>query len=108
MAISRRDQTRRDAGTELVAEACGVMARYAAVWEWFTTTTFDDGSARTLPTLTLFMDGRLLKGCLNDRAEGLVAFVTGSSFTAILEAMNEGLEGDCLDWRRANQGGKKR
>lgn len=108
MGISRRDRAVQAAGGDLVAEQCAIMARYARLWEFLTQSTFDDGSARVLPTLTLFCEGRMLKACCNDRAEGVVAFVTGASLTSILEALEEGISGDCLDWRKTHSVPRKR
>lgn len=84
------------------------MARMPNLWEFITANQFIDGSARTAPTLTFFLEGRLLKACLNDRAEGLVAFATGTSLVALLEALDEGLAADTLDWRKSQTATKKR
>lgn len=108
MAISKRDKERMSATEPLVAEACTVMLRYPMVWEFLTATVFSDGSPRTAPTLLFYIDGKLLKACLNDRAEGLVAFASGSSLTAILEALEAGLAEDTLDWRKSQNGQKRR
>lgn len=65
-----------------------------------------EGAPKTA-TLTLFVEGGQWKACLNDRAEGEVAFVTADRFTALLDALETGLREGSLDWRRAN-GGKAR
>jgi hypothetical protein len=108
VAISKRDQSRASAGDDLVAEQCSITARLPQLWEFLVTTTFSDGSSRILPTLTLFIEGRMLKACLNDRAEGVVAFATGSSLSSILEALEEGIAADTLDWRKSNGSGRRK
>lgn len=108
MGIARREKSSVESGAASIGEACSIMIRYPHLWEFLTASTFEDGSARTLPSMTLFGDGRLLKACVNDKAEGTVAFVTGTTLQTILEALEEGLAGDCLDWRRSVGGGKKR
>ncbi len=101
MGISRRDASKVLDGGRLSLEACSLGSRYEHLWEFITAVEFLDGSKRATPSVTLFCDAGLLKACLNDKEQGLVAFVTGTSLTAVLEAMNEGLLGDALDWRKS-------
>jgi hypothetical protein len=108
MAISRRDQQKGVPNGDQACEPCSVMSRMPGLWEFMTACQFIDGSSRTPPTLTFFLEGRLLKACLNDRAEGMVAFATGTSLVSLLEALNEGLEADTLDWRKSQSATKKR
>lgn len=108
VAISKRDQSRIESGERLCLEACSIMTRYSTLWEFFTETTFDDGSRRDTPSMTVFLDAGLLKACLNDKSQGLIAFCTGSSLTAILAAFDEGLAADTLDWRKAQTPPRKK
>lgn len=108
MAISRREQQKRDGGGGGCVEACSVMIRYPVLWEFLTCGKFEDGSDRQTPSFTMFLDGGMLKACLNDKAEGVVAFASGSTYTAILEAFNEGLDAGSLDWRKPATPLKKR
>jgi len=108
VAISRRDKSKAQSFDNLVCERCSITSRYPSLWEFLTEAKFADGTDRQAPTMTVFVEGRLLKACVNDRAEGMVAFATGSSLTAILEALEEGLQADSLDWRKSQAGAKKR
>jgi len=68
----------------------------------------DDNSPRRLGTLTVFVEGGLWKACLNDRDQGMVAFGTSDTFLNLLQLLDDGLEQDRLDWRKAGQAGNAR
>lgn len=67
---------------------------------------WEDGKARTPSTLLLFCEEGLWKACLNNRAEGLVAFVTAPDQAGLMKAVEEGLEAGTLDWRKAGKNRK--
>jgi hypothetical protein len=60
--------------------------------------------------LVLFTDDAVWKVCLSDKDQDLVAFVTAHSPQEALEALEEGLRQDKLDWRpnRSTKGNKGR
>jgi hypothetical protein len=58
-----------------------------------------EGDARAPGTVILFQDGGVVKALLNDKAQGRIAVVSARSAFAALEAAEEGLEHDSLDWR---------
>lgn len=107
VGISRRDASKVLNGERMSIEPCSVMTRYESLWEFISATEFEDGSKRQTPSLTIFQDQGLLKACLNDKEQGLVAFCSGTSLTALLEALDEGLAQDSLDWRKASPPRKK-
>lgn len=61
--------------------------------------TWDDGSSRETSTLLIFRDDGGWKACLNDRSMQRTAFICGASVQELLDAIEEGLAGDELDWR---------
>jgi hypothetical protein len=73
---------------------------YPAVWCELTCDHWEDGSARETSSLTLFLQEGLLKGCLRDRGNDRVTFVSGDSLERVLQALEDGLSTDSLDWRR--------
>ncbi len=79
---------------------CAFGDRCPQLFEHLTATEFADGAMRATSTLTVFSEHGSFKGCLNNKEEGVVAFVTSSTLTGILDAFEEGLEMDALDWRR--------
>lgn len=80
-------------------------ALYPSVWEMLVTGEWPDGTPRTLSTLTLFIDEGSVKLCLNDRAQGLTGWASGSSVEEALKALESGLREDTIEWRRS--GGQK-
>lgn len=76
--------------------------RCPALWEFLTVTSWPDGGGRReTGSLVVFTEDGGLKACLSDRDGGNVAFVAGRGLFEILEALEAGLVGDDLDWRRA-------
>jgi hypothetical protein len=75
------------------------VASYPALSEFLGDPTFADGTKRNTGTLLLFCDGRLLKCCLTDREQNLIAFLSGESWGEMLDAIERGLVEGNLDWR---------
>jgi hypothetical protein len=92
-------------------QGCAFAAVYPCLHEWLTLTRWEDGSARVPASLTLFFDDGRVKACLSDREQQRVAFVAGWTFSAVLEALEEGLVAHSLDWRpargRSDQKGRR-
>ena len=58
------------------------------------------GGNPVLPaTLLLFAEDGKLKVCLNDKQEGLVAFLTVDSAEDMFQAIEKALDEDKVDWR---------
>jgi len=73
--------------------------KYEALHEYLCLTAWEDGSTRQTSTISLFVDNGQWKARLNDREDGLVAFVAADGFIALLEALESGLRDGTLDWR---------
>lgn len=56
---------------------------------------------RTTGTVLLFCDAQGLKAMLNDRDQGLVAFITLSDDGELLEQLNGAVCSQTTDWRKA-------
>lgn len=82
-----------------LAEGDLFWGRWPAVVEHLTQTVWEDGSPRELSSVTLFVEGPVVKACLSSKATGEVVFVSGNSCEAALDALEAGLEGGGLDWR---------
>lgn len=82
-----------------------------AMREFLTMCVWEDGSARATGTLVAFADGGVMKVLLNDKDADRIAVVSGKTFYDAVEAAEEGLALDSLDWRRNRQpqgrGGKR-
>ena len=101
MGVTRRSKSSSETHVP-GPEVTGVLpSKFPALWEFMSHENFDDGTARMTGSLSLFLDDGALKVALNDREEGYVAFVSGSSLEDVLGALEEGLTADSLDWRRS-------
>jgi len=106
---SERSETGGATLVGVVAESC--KSAYPILLEYMSTTEFDDGAPRETSTVTFFVEHGSIKACLKDREEGCVAFVTGDSFEAVLDALEASLGAGDLDWRyqrQANNRGRGR
>ena len=108
MALQRRDRSVGSAGGAVELQACGWMKRLPHLWEWLTVAEYEDGTARVLPTINLFVDAASIKAFLNDRDQGLSLCVSAGSFTALLEALERVLESGDGEWRESGYGKKKK
>lgn len=68
---------------------------------------WDDGSPRTTSTLMFFSVNNSWRAMLKNRAEDTVAFVTSQTIEGCLVALESGLAGSGLDWRRDQKPGQK-
>lgn len=82
-------------------EECGLSKRYPTVVAFISESKWEDGSVRERGKVTLFVEDGMVKAALTDPALGAVAFVSGRSFTSLMEAMEKGLTNDRLEWRRS-------
>jgi len=77
--------------------------------EYLSQTTWDDGSPRETSTMLLFREDGSWKACLNDRAMGRTGWASSSSPEGTLQALEDALRDDRMEWRRKqSQGGGKR
>lgn len=76
---------------------------FPALAEFLVATAWEDGSSRIPGTLTLFVDDSAWKLCLSDKAQSLVAFVSGSSPLQAFQSAEQGLVTGKLDWRSSHQ-----
>lgn len=73
---------------------------YPNLFSYLTQDAWEDGSTRVTSTILFFVERGELKCCISDRDAQRSAFLTGSDFQALLEAVEHGLEEDALDWRQ--------
>lgn len=108
MSLRRRESAKGvggGVGGPLVSGAFG--ERFPTVWEFLTRVQWDDGKRRSPGSLTIFMDDGAVKVCVFDKDAGEVAFVSAAGVDGLLEALERGLEGDSLDWRRSRPTGAR-
>jgi hypothetical protein len=66
--------------------------------------TYDDGSARETGTILLFVEDGRYKVWLHDRDAGESCFVSNTTLSNLLHAVEAGLKGDDLEWRAGRNG----
>jgi len=71
---------------------------FPCLWEMMSVCVFD-GKKRTPASLLLFVEGGLVKGCLNDRQYHRKAFMTSFTVTGVMGAFEAALVAGDLDWR---------
>lgn len=108
MAIDRRAEKQDELRGGQLPQPCELTGAYPHLWEFGTEAAFSDGSHRPLPTLTVFVEDGVWKLCLNDRAEGEIAFTAGATLTDALNALERGLRDGTLDWRKPKPGSQRR
>lgn len=106
MALKKRDRAAVEASVSGGPALDALAKKVPTLWEFLSLGEYDDGSKRVLGTLIIFVDGALVKGFVNDRDQGLSACVSSGTLLGLLEAVEDGLEGDTLEWRASDN--KKR
>ncbi len=100
MALKRRVVTSDGSGQPLASYAsCKLAERFPTLWEFLTLSLWPDGTERCTGTMTLMAEGGMVKAALNDRDVSASCFVSGKTFTSLLEAIEKGLDGESLEWR---------
>lgn len=104
MADFLRKRETRDPSAPLPATSSQLATAMPALWAHLSYGSYPDGSPRERSTLSIFCGDYGLQACLNDRDNGLVAFVTADALEGLLEALERGLASDSVDWRKARSG----
>jgi len=74
--------------------------QYPTLTSYLFDRTWEDGSARMPATLTLYADGDALMCVINDRANLRSAFISNRCFTALLDAIEDGLTTGQIEWKQ--------
>jgi hypothetical protein len=98
-----------DRGSGSFAATAEDLARWPAILEFVGAEQWPDGSQRVPGSLVLFVEQGRLKGCLSDKDQGLVLFVTGCGLLDLMDGLEATLEGGNGDWRptRSARAGKR-
>lgn len=79
---------------------CSFATEYPALFEHLTETAWPSGKARVTSTLTIFSEDGVVKLCLKDRSSLRTAWASCRTVSEAFRALEAGLEGDSLEWRR--------
>jgi len=80
-------------------------ANHPAIWEYLTLEQHDDGSVRQRSMLMVLVEDGVCKVCVQDRDQGKSLWVSSSSITGALAALESHLQGGTGDWRQMRDGG---
>lgn len=103
MPLKRRSTSDRSSEqlSDVLVE-CALSKRYPTLIAFVTQQKWEDGTARSLGTLSVSAGDGSWKLCLNDRDSGEFAFVSGKSLTELLTTAEKLLDEMRLDWRRSS------
>lgn len=82
--------------------------KHPLLWAMLTDTQWDDGGARDVSAISLFVEDGRWKGALNDKDLRRSAYVTADSPQAVLLTLEDGLRSNQLDWRSWGKSTKKK
>lgn len=92
-----------------VEERVTFFTKLGTVVEFLAMRAWPDGKVRTPGSITVFFEEGTYKAAVNDKDADVVAFLSARTLSGLLEALEKGLAGNSLDWRRSKWGaGKKR
>ena len=106
--LKKREVKSSSSGAAGSPEADQLSSALTGLWEMLCSTRYPDGSPRASSTLLVFVESGQVKACLNDRDQGMSAWVTASSLWGALAALESGIQGDSLDWRVPSQSKQKK
>jgi len=106
--LVRRSEASRKPGSLVSKMGTSSFAvTYPALYEFLSVDCWPDGEPRDCGSLILFVEEGLLKVCLSDRAQDMVAFRSGCDLADCLSSIDSGLQDGSLDWRQGKRGGKR-
>jgi hypothetical protein len=76
-----------------------MQQRCPTLWEYLTTTTYDDGSPREPSTLLVFLQEGSLKGMIRDKDGDRCLWAAARSLVGLLDALDGALGDPQADWR---------
>jgi hypothetical protein len=87
---------------DLPGYGCGPedAQHFPALVEFLTRDRYEDKAIRERGTLLIFVEGGRLKACFNDKDAGLVGFMSFEGLDTMLDALEQGLQKDKVDWRK--------
>jgi hypothetical protein len=74
--------------------------RFPGIIEMIAAVKDGEGKSRRPATLMILFDDGLIKLCMNDRHWEVSAWVSGRNLDAALQALEDGLQADKLEWRK--------
>lgn len=76
------------------------MGKIPQLAEWMTATSYEDGTARQVPTITFWCQAGEWKANLRDRAEGLCLWLSAESWQELVKIVDVACQDSTYPWRR--------
>lgn len=96
-ASTPRPELRDDLGKCFIAEAYPALIEFVSMEKWD-----DDTERQTCSFLITYEEG-MFKLWLNDRALRRAAWLSGGTVADVLASAEQGLQSDCLAWRKTQE-----
>jgi hypothetical protein len=106
MGMKRRAESRPVAGQPAACQE-GFRERLPALASFLTDTVWEDGSPRQVGSMLVVAEDGLWKAWLNDRGNGVTAWVSALTWGELFVQVETGLEADSLGWRPARRQARK-
>ncbi len=82
----------------------GFGKKFPTLLEYMTTTKWEDGTAREVSKLSIFIEDGLFKCAVNDTDLKRSLYVSGETFEGALRAAEKAIQDTNADWRQWNKG----
>lgn len=76
------------------------LAKLPQLGEWMTSTTYEDGASRQLPTMTFWCQNGEWKVNLRDRSEGLCLWLSAATWVELVKLINDACQDESYPWRK--------
>lgn len=76
------------------------LSKLPSLAEWMTTTSFEDGTPRIVPTVTFWCSNGEWKANLRDRAEGLCLWLSAPTWSDLVKMIDLACQDESYPWRR--------
>ena len=97
--VSKPTETERSEGASYKVQDPAFEARWPALFEYLTLSSWEDGSPRQTASLSVFCEDGRFKACLNDREGDRMFFVSSAVFEDLLGEVEESCFTGNADWR---------
>jgi len=80
------------------------LSKLVSLAEWMTSTSYEDGTPRQVPTVTFWCQAGEWKANLRDRAEGLCLWLSAGSWGELVKMIDAACQDSSYPWRRDEYG----
>lgn len=104
--IKSRPQWEASAAAGAWSPSSGILSKCPGITEYLSKSLYEDGKPRQTSTLTVFIEGGMVKVALNDRDVERSSYMSGEGLEDALRSLEKHLVEEKVDWRA--WGGKRK